>query len=133
MSRAAARTAAPATSLSAGLLSLLLVAIYSDTAAAADSSDQRSRIVESSLKDLSIANDTAIARQRLEPATGVDALGNTRVTLEPRPLPDSQQRVEREAQSSLHRLRRETVSAQTEDGRKARVDESLDRTARSDP
>ena len=114
-------------------LAVLLLMLLPLGALGAASSDQRSRIVESSLKDLSVANDAGIARHRLEPATGVDALGNPRVTLEPRPLPNSQQRVNQNVESSLHRLRRETVSAQTEDGRKARVDESLDRASRSDP
>ena len=132
MSRAATASALtfPTVSLALTLLTLLLFPVE---AGAADGSEQRSRIVESSLRDLSTANDAAIARQRLEPTAGIDTLGNPRVTLEPRPLPDSQQRVAGEVQSSLHRLRRETVSAQTADDRKARVDESLDRATRSDP
>ncbi|TNF87307.1 MAG: hypothetical protein EP301_07045 [Gammaproteobacteria bacterium] len=94
---------------------------------AADSTDQRARIVESSLKDLSVSNDAAIARQRLETGRETDVLGDSRVVLRPEQPIDSDRAVRREVESSLHRLRRETVSRQTEDGRKARIDESLER------
>ena len=94
---------------------------------AADSTDQRARIVESSLKDLSVSNDAAIARQRLETDRETDALGDSRVVLRPEQPIDSDRAVRMEVESSLHRLRRETVSRQTADGRKARIDESLER------
>ncbi len=115
------------------VLTTTLLLLLSSGAAAADaaaaSSDARARIVESSLKDLSAANDAAIARQRLEPGRATDALGDSRVVLQPEPLPPVDQRVSQDVQSSLHRLRRETVSRQTEDGRKVRVEEGLERAA----
>ena len=103
------------------------------SAGAAETAEQRARIVESSLKDLSAANDAAIARQRLEPVQETDALGSPRVVLKSEPAATADSRVRTEVQSSLHRLRRETVSQQIEDGRKARVDESLERAARPEP
>ena len=117
----------------AGLLALSvgLVGTLAGLPAAAD--DQRARSVESSLRDLSTSNDAAIARQRIEPGRSVDALGEQRVVLEPMPRPSTEAIVRGEVEYNLHRLRRETVSAQTEDGRKARVNESLDRAQRGDP
>ncbi len=102
-------------------------------AAASSATDQRARIVESNLKDLSAANDAAIARHRLEPNRELDAMGSSRVALRPEQTPSVDTRVGQDVQSSLHRLRRETVSSQTADGRKARVEDSLDRAARQDP
>lgn len=106
-----------------------------EPAAAADArqaaaSDQRSRIVESSLKDLSNRNDAAISGSRISAQPGTDALGNPRVDLQPEPRPQTDELVRAEVESSLHRLRRETVSRQTDDGRQARVEETLDRAAR---
>jgi hypothetical protein len=94
--------------------------------------DRRARIVESNLKDLSTANDAAIARHRLTADRELDGLGNPRVALQPESISPTDTRVRQDVQSSLHRLRRETVSQQTEDGRTARVQENLDRTARSE-
>jgi hypothetical protein len=106
------------------------IAILPPSASAADTADQRDRLVESRLKDLSTTNDAAIARQRIEPGRELDALGNPRVVLRPEEPMQADKAVRTEVQSSLHRLRRETVSQQTEDGRKARVDESLERASR---
>lgn len=124
----------------AALLSLCLGAtggladsLSARTAYAADSAQLRSRIVESSLKDLSTANDAAIARQQLTPKPGRDALGNPRVVLQPELPVDTTTAVRTDVQSSLHRLRRETVSRQTMDDRKAKIDENLARTARETP
>ena len=95
--------------------------------------DRRARIVESNLKDLSSTNEAAITRHRLATDRSLDALGNPRLALQPEPVPPTDTRVRQDVQSSLHRLRRETVSEQTEDGRTARVQESLDRATRSEP
>jgi len=115
-----------------GLIASLAIGLGAMTlnASAADSADQRARIVESSLRDLSAGNESAIARQRIEPRRGTDALGNPRIVLQPEPRIESDSLVQAEVESSLHRLRRETVSRQTVDGQKSRVDESLERTAR---
>ena len=110
---------------------LTLTAIMTTTASAA-AEDHRSRVVESSLKDLSARNDAAIARGQIRHEASADPLGNPRVKLTSEPLPASDVLIGAEVQSSLHRLRRETVSIQTPDGRKARVNENLDRVA-TDP
>ena len=88
--------------------------------------------MESSLKDLSARNDAAIASGQIKDEASADPLGNPRVKLTSEPLPSSDVLIGAEVQSSLHRLRRETVSIQTPDGRKARVNENLDRVA-TDP
>ncbi len=94
------------------------------TALLAAEVDNRSRIVESSLKDLSRSNDAAIGSNRLQARPTNDALGNPRVDLTPRPRPDNESLVRADVQSSLHRLRRETASAREPDDRKARVREN---------
>ena len=112
------------------LLSTLAVQfVRADTRGPA--TDHRARIVESSLKDLSTANDAAIGRDRLEAAPSSDALGAPRVQLQPPEQPQADVMVQREVESSLHRLRRETVNARTSDRRKAAVDDTLSRQAES--
>jgi hypothetical protein len=98
-------------------------------AASAGSEELRARIVESNLKDLSATNEAAIGRQSLDPIRTLDAQGMPRVDLQPREQNQTDQLVRQEVASSLHRLRRETASSQTEDGRKARIDETLTRAA----
>lgn len=114
-----------------GLTVLLTIGLADGLIAhAADSTEQRARIVESSLKDLSRANDAALTRQRIEPGRELDPFGNPRVALLPTPAADIESVVGANVESNLHRLRRETVSRHTEDGRKARVEERLDRAVR---
>lgn len=93
----------------------------------ASAADQRTRIVESSLEDLSLRNDAALPSIRDTPQPGSDPFSGKRVDLNQKPAPTSTERVAQDIQSSLHRLRRETVSRQTADNRQARVNESQDR------
>jgi hypothetical protein len=111
------------------LATVVAMVVPPASASAADAADQRARIVESNLRDLSTANESAVSRQRIETGREVDALGNPRVVLRPEQPRSADQAVGAEVQSSLHRLRRETVSQQTADGRKARVNESLERAS----
>ncbi len=120
--------AQPTLYLTAALSIALSAGVLPHVACAAERSEQRARIVESSLKDLTASNDAAIARQRIEPSREADALGNPRVALMPEQRVEADTLVRNDVQSSLHRLHRETVSRHTEDGRKARLDESLKRT-----
>jgi hypothetical protein len=115
--------------LSTALSATTLLITGHASAASAGSEELRARIVESNLKDLSETNETAIGRQRLDPIRTLDAQGMPRVDLKPREQPQADQLVCQEVASSLHRLRRETASSQTEDGRKARIDETLTRAA----
>lgn len=119
-------------SLRIGTLGLLALTAFMTTTTTAAADDYRSRVVESSLKDLSVRNDAAIASGRLTQGTSTDVLGNPKVELSPEPRPTTDALIGAEVQSSLHRLRREAVSTQTPDGRKARVNENLDRAA-TDP
>ena len=89
--------------------------------------DQRARIVESGLKDLSAANEAAIARQRVDPVPSTDSLGAPRVRLQPPPEPDADALVREDIQSSLHRLHRETTGIRTGDDRQAIVEDTLNR------
>jgi hypothetical protein len=89
--------------------------------------DQRSRTVESSLRDLSNRNEAALGSIKDTPQQHPGAFRGDRVDLTPSDIPSTASLVRDDIASSLHRLRRETVSSQTEDGRKARVNESLDR------
>ena len=120
----------PAATIPLLILALTLVSrVAADTAA----DEQRARIVESNLRDLSSANDAAITRQRLTAERQRDALGNPRLALRPEPVSPTDLEVRQDVQSSLHRLRRETVSQRTEDGRTARIQDSQDRATRSEP
>ena len=116
------------TLLSAALSTAALLIPCNASAASAGSEELRARIVESSLKDLSATNEATIGRQQLDPTRTTDALGIPRVDLKPRELPQPDQLVRQDVESSLHRLRRESVSRQTVDDRKARIDETLTRT-----
>ena len=107
-----------------GLVLALVLALGLPTTALAAELDKRSRIVESSLKDLSRSNDAAIGSKGLEARPASDALGNPRVDLTPRPRPESPTLVRSDVQSSLHRLKRETAGNREPDDRKARVREN---------
>ena len=102
---------------------MFAVALSCPPMALAAEVDNRSRIVESSLKDLSRSNDAAIGTNRLEARSTSDTLGNPRVDLTPRPRPESRTLVRSDVESSLHRLKRETASTREPDDRKARVRE----------
>jgi hypothetical protein len=95
--------------------------------------DTRARIVESTLKDLSIQNDAALKSIRTGPAPATDPMDGARVDLRPEPVSPASAGVDEAVASSLHRLRRETVSKQTQDGRKARVEEQVDRNQAASP
>lgn len=88
--------------------------------------DHRSRIIESSLRDLSRNNDAAVARSGLSVSRGTDIQGMPRVELSPAPAPGVDALVEADVQSSLHRLRRETASQQATDDRRARIEAGQD-------
>jgi hypothetical protein len=91
--------------------------------------DARARIVESTLKDLSVRNDAASASKRTVLTPAEQPLDGTPARIRPEPPPAPATTVAGDVSSSLHRLRRETASSMEADGRKARVDESLDRAA----
>ncbi len=103
-------------------LSFAPVLQAADAAAAAD---HRSRIIESSLRDLSRSNDAAIAGAQLSVTRELDTQGMPRVELSPAPVQRGRSVVEADVQSSLHRLRRETVSERASDAsddRRARIE-----------
>ena len=108
------------------LVPWLLVAVIPVHAADPLSRDTRSITVESSLKDLSRSNDAAITGNRISATPGRDALGQPRTDLVVTPRPDAPATVGAEVQSRLHKLNRETVTRQTPDGRKARVQQDQD-------
>jgi len=92
-----------------------------------EAADSRARVVESSLKDLSKTNESSRSVSETPRPSTQAMLG------EPARLPTedtraSQTDIHAEVQSSLHRLRRETVSDRTPDERKARINDSLDRS-----
>lgn len=95
------------------------------TAAEPDFRESRARITESKLRDLSRQNEAGLksilTTPRPAPAPG------QRVDLSPEGPPEAAVLVRGDVQFSLNRLRRETASARTADGRKARIDESMDR------
>jgi len=109
---------------------LLLTILLAPATLAADS---RARVVESTLKDISIRNDAALVSIESVPTSASNPLEGNRVNLEPELRPASATLVQQDVESSLHRLRRETASMQTDDERKARVEESLDRADRPVP
>ncbi len=111
------------------LVILLLGAAQPLRAAETVRQDTRSATVQSTLKDLSTTNDAAIAGKGLKAVPGKDALGEPRTDLVVPPPPDTATRMQDEVQSSLHKLRRETVISQTPDPRKAQVDNDRDRQA----
>ena len=115
----------------AATILMLILTLTGAAGTAAD--DRRARIVESNLKDLSTTNEAGITQHRLTAERELDALGNRRLALQPESVSPPETRVRQDVQSSLHRLRRETVSQQTEDGRTARVQESLERASSSKP
>lgn len=110
------------------LLAAAALAYHADAFSAdAHYRDVRSRIVESSLKDLSNRNDSALGSIRDTPSPAPQAYRGDRVDLGPEDVATTEALLRSDIQSSLHRLRRENASRQTPDGRKARVNESLDR------
>ena len=109
---------------------LLLTIVLAPQAPAADS---RARVVESTLKDIAIRNDAALISIESVPTAAANPLEGERVNVEPELRSSSATLVQQDVQSSLHRLQRATASSQTEDERKARVEESLDRTSRPAP
>lgn len=112
------------------LLTICLLGAFATVdAAESDRHDRRAVTVESTLKDLSRTNDAAIGGRQLTPMPGKDALGQPRTDLVREPPPDTAAVVSGEVQSSLHRLRRETVIRQAPDDRAALVQDALDRQA----
>jgi hypothetical protein len=109
------------------LISAALVHHASAFGADAGYRDDRSRIVESSLKDLSNRNDSALGSTRDTPRPAADPYRGDRVDLGPEEVATVEALLRSDIQSGLHRLRRENASRQTPDGRQARVNESLDR------
>ena len=107
----------------------LSVAPVLQAADATAAADHRSRIIESSLRDLSRSNDAAIAGAELTVTRELDAQGIPRVNLTPAPVQHGESVLEADVQSSLHRLRRETVSERATDAtddRRARIEASQD-------
>ena len=107
-------------------LGLVLLTIGTASSWAAD---PRARVVEATLEDLANRNAAAVGSIETTPRPATDPLAGDRVDLVPDDGPARDTVVAAEAQSSLHRLRRETTSKRTSDERKARVDEKLDRAA----
>lgn len=111
------------------LLPVWLLVAASVQAAEPTRQDNRSVTVESTLKDLSRANDAEIARQGLTAVPGRDGTGQPRTELVQPPQPDAAEAVSGAVQSSLHRLKRDTVIRQTPDGRKVLIEDSRDRAS----
>jgi hypothetical protein len=95
--------------------------------------DERARTVESSLKDLSNRNDDGLGSIRATPRPTKRAFDGERSQLAGQDVPSAEALVSTDVASSLHRLRREAVSRQTPDNRKARIDASLHRQATEMP
>lgn len=105
------------------------LAVWPAVMLGAGADDERARIVESTLKDLSGRNEAAASSNRIQVQPSNQALDGKRADVRPEPPPAASRAVAQEVSSSLHRLRRETASSVTADGRQARVNESLDRAA----
>lgn len=116
-------------SVPAGILTgiLLTGAFHGPAVSAAepDFRESRARITESKLRDLSRQNEAGLKSIVTTPRP--ESVPGRRVDLSGEGPPEAAALVRGEVQFSLNRLRRETVSARTADGRKARTDESIDR------
>jgi hypothetical protein len=115
------------------LVALLLTGLLPGLAVAAagpDFEESRARITESTLRDLSRQNEAGLKSISDTPRPAL--VPGQRVDLSDEGPPTTAALVRGDVQSSLNRLRRETVSARTADGRQARIDESVDRRLMDD-
>jgi hypothetical protein len=95
------------------------------------SGDDRSRLNEFSLNDLSQQNSSALPSSVQTPRPAEKGLSGERVDLTPGAGPSSSAIVSENATHNLNKLNRETASRQTPDTRKVLVDEKLRRDSQT--